>query len=354
MKKTLLSQLHNLKDVQPDKQWKAESQEFLRTHINNDVKSGAFSKVMVWVKDFAKVSSQPAFALAAFVLILITGVAFFNPMLSDAKPNDSLYIARIISEKAQVNMTFNKENRDRLSAQFATNHAKDITNLINDPEFHSQEDSEDKIANLSDDFNKEINTARESINSINKRDNSNRQNKDNGNNDVNNNSNDNSDNSEDGDGTELDDEGKIISADTRKDNQGLEINIKDNDSGDTSDGDIGILGSDEEVDTETEEEPSVNDSQANDNETNDSSDEGADADLNSEEENASSTLNQLQSITEEVNKEGGDVDETNKALDDAQRLFNEEKYQEALEKLNEVEDMLEGVSTEISEEPSVE
>ncbi|MFP4514853.1 MAG: hypothetical protein ACLFNO_02500 [Parcubacteria group bacterium] len=349
MKKSLLTQVHKLRDIQPDKQWKAESQEFLRAQISDDVKTGAFFKVMVWIKDFAKVSSQPAFALAAFILILITGTVFFNPMLSDAKPNDSLYIARIISEKAQVNMTFNKENRDRLSAQFATNHAKDITNLINDPNFQSNEDSKDKIADLSNDFNKEINSARESINNINRRDElaSERRN-----NNSNNNSDENNDLEADSDSSEdlpVDDEGAVISADTRKDDQGLEINIKNN-----NDKGVDVLNSDEELPVETEEvdeDKEVANEEVEDNENSDSADETKGSD---EEENASSTLNQLQSMTEEVDKEGGDVDETSKALDDAQRLFNEEKYQEALEKLNEVEGMLEGVSSEISDDSSLE
>jgi hypothetical protein len=346
MKKHLLSQLHNLKDIEPDKQWKAESQEFLRAHISDGVKNGVFSKLMVWVKDFAKVSSQPAFALAAFVLILITGVAFFNPVLSDAKPNNSLYIARIISEKAQLNMTFNKENRDKLSAQFATNHAKDITSLMNDPEFHKEEGSEDKIANLSDDFNNEINSARKSINNINERErNSYTNNSDNKDNEVGSlldNSDSNSEDVEDG---------LIFSAETKKDDNGLEINVQNDETGT-------FLEPETDVSGETENEENIN---TNEEETatstatsTDESIESPEENTSTEEENASSTLNELQSITNEVNQEGGDVNETSKALDDAQRLFNEKKYQEALEKLNEVEKMLEGVSSNISDEPSVE
>jgi hypothetical protein len=329
MKKNILSQLHNLKDIKPDKQWKTDSQDFLRAHISGGVETGVFSKVMVWLKDFAKVSSQPAFALSAFVLILITGVIFSNPILSDAKPNDSLYIARIISEKAQLNMTFNKESRDKLSAQFATNHAKDITNLMNDPEFHSQEDSEGKIANLSDDFNKEINSARESINSINERE-------------RNNYTNNNVDNDVDDDSyvetnnSNTNDEGVVFSADTKKDDKGLEINVQDNNTNDTT-----LIPENSETATSTDKGPAENV-------------ESPEENLSTEEENASSTLNQLQSITDEVDKEGGDVNETSKALDDAQRLFNEAKYQEALEKLNEVEQLLVGASAGISEESNVE
>jgi hypothetical protein len=328
MKKNILSQLHNLKDIKPDKQWKTESQEFLRAHISGGVETGVFSKVMVWVKDFAKVSSQPAFALSAFVLILVTGVIFSNPILSDAKPNDSLYIARIISEKAQLNMTFNKESRDKLSAQFATNHAKDITNLMNDPDFHSQEDSEGKIANLSNDFNKEINSARESINNINEREKNN----------YINNVNNNVDIDSDSESIDLDndDEGLVFSADTKKDDKGLEINVQTDNNSET----ISSLENNETA--SSTDQAIVEDI------------EKAEDNTSTNEQNASSTLNQLQSMTDEVDKEGGDVNETSKALDDAQRLFNETKYQEALDKLNEVEQLLVGASADISEESSLE
>jgi SLT domain-containing protein len=349
MKKHLLSQLHNLQEIKPDKQWKAESQEFLRTHISDGVKSGVFSKVMIWVKDFAKVSSQPAFAFTAFVLILITGVTFFNPVFSDAKPNDSLYIARIISEKAQVNMTFNKGNRDKLSAQFATNHAKDITSLMNDPEFHEEEGSEDKIANLSNNFNKEINSAKESISSINEREkntanfNYSRDNEYKG---VNNGSD--LDSKDSSVASEVDNEGVIFSADTKKDDKGLEINVKKDDSS----GDKNIDSNNETSTSEADTATSTSGDVAENDET---LTEDTNEATNIEEEKASSTLNELQSITNEVNQEGGDVNELIiKTLDDAQRLYNEDKFPEAFEKLKEAEEMLEGVSSEISDEPSVE
>jgi hypothetical protein len=349
MKKHLLSQLHNLQEIKPDKQWKAESQEFLRTHISDGVKSGVFSKVMIWVKDFAKVSSQPAFALTAFVLILITGVTFFNPVFSDAKPDDSLYIARIISEKAQVNMTFNKGNRDKLSAQFATNHAKDITSLMNDPEFHEEEGSEDKIANLSNNFNKEINSAKESISSINEREkntanfNYSRDNEYKG---VNNSSD--LDSKDSSVASEVDNEGIIFSADTKKDDKGLEINVKKDDSS----GDKNIDSNNE---TDTSEADTATSTSGDVAENDETLTEDTNEATNIEEEKASSTLNELQSITNEVNQEGGDVNELIiKTLDDAQRLYNEDKFPEAFEKLKEAEEMLEGVSSEISDEPSVE
>ena len=330
MKKNLLSQINKLKEVQPDKEWKAQNQEFLRTHLVNDIKPGFFSKLAVWMKSFASASSQPAFALTAFVLILITGITFFNPLLLDAKPNESLYIARIISEKAQVNMTFNKENREKLSAQFATNHAKDITDLMNDPEFHKEEGSEDKIADLSENFNKEINTAKESINNIHLN---------------------NIDNKTDGTSTvepsnekNLSDEESIVfSAETRKDDQGLEIDVKDN--GEKQDSEV--------LENEAEPEIQINangDTASSSQEITEENIESPEETDSSKEENASSTLNQLQSITKEVNKEGGDINEANIVLDEAQRLFNEEKYQEALDKLNEAEKILDKMNSEAKTE----
>jgi len=344
MKKKLITQLKNLQEITPDKEWKESSQVYLSNRINNDVKSGVFSNIMVWLKDFAKMSSQPAFALSAFVLILITGVVFANPMFSGAKPDDSLYIARIISEKAQINMTFNKEERNKLSARFATNHAKDIATLMSDPDFHSQEDSEERIANLSDDFNREINSVRESINY--NSDNNNFNNKQNQNYINANESNVEGSEDVDSGNIEAEEDGFVFSAETRKDEKGLEVDIKDEDiDQDASKEDF----SNEEIDEdlEGEEEGSEDEKATSTNESVEVLEESSEA------QSASSTLNKLQSITEAVDKEGGDVDEINKALDDAERLFNESKFDEAGKELEEVKKML-GVSAEINDEPIVE
>ncbi len=258
MKKSLISQLNQLKEIKPDSAWKESGQELLRSQIFTSKKKqiGIFNLSALWLRDFVKVSSQPAFALAAFVLILVTSVFFSQPLLSDAKPNDSLYIARIISEKTHLNMVFDRQERDNLSAKFATGHAKDITHILTDPNFNNQENRE-QVDKLNENFKKEIYSAKQSLASPEQAE-------------------------------ELNTEEELIfSAETSKEQAGLEI--QENDA-------VTIPEEDEEIMNE---------------------------EIVIEEETASSS--DLMEV------------DTVKMLEEAEKLFNDQKYIEAIDKLNEVD-----------------
>ena len=160
----LIAKLNSLKKISPDQNWLKDNRELLLSQISN---SGA-EKLPVWrlvLIDFSstlKALSQPAYALGVFVLLLLTGSFFSQQMLAKTKPNDSLYIARILSEKVKLNTTFDGATRDRLAVQFATGHAQDISAMLADPEFNT-EANKDQVAKLNDNFQAEINTVKDRI-----------------------------------------------------------------------------------------------------------------------------------------------------------------------------------------------
>ncbi len=162
--KDLIAKLNSLKNVSPDHNWLSQNRELLVSQISN---SGArelptWKVFIINFNSFAKAASRPAYALGAFVLILITGSLFSHQVFSSAKPNDSLYIARIISEKAKLNTMFNSEERNKLAVQFATEHAQDISAVLADPQFNN-DSNKDQIAKLNESFNKEIDTVKTRI-----------------------------------------------------------------------------------------------------------------------------------------------------------------------------------------------
>jgi len=162
--KDLILKLNDLKKVTPDAAWLADNRELLLSQISN---SGAeklsFWKVMeINLGSAFKTAVQPAYALAAFVFVLLLGTVVSAEFFAGSKPNDSLYIARIISEQVKLTATFNAEDRDRLASQFAVGHAQDISDVLADPEFNN-EDNKDKVAALSDSFNKEVDTMKNKI-----------------------------------------------------------------------------------------------------------------------------------------------------------------------------------------------
>ncbi|MFA5155699.1 MAG: hypothetical protein WC453_04715 [Patescibacteria group bacterium] len=160
----LITKLNSLRKTSPDQNWLKSNRELLLSQISN---SGA-EQLTVWrmiLIDFSsalQAISRPAYALGVLVLLLLSGAVFSHQLLAGAKPNDSLYIARIISEKVKLNTTFDAAARDRLAVQFATEHAQDISAVLADPDFNN-EANKAQVAKLNDSFKAEVNTVKDRL-----------------------------------------------------------------------------------------------------------------------------------------------------------------------------------------------
>ncbi len=166
--KDLIAKLNSLKNINPDQSWLAGNRELLISQISNSgaLKLSAWKVFVINFNSFTKAASRPAYALGTFALILITASLFSHQVFSSAKPNDSLYIARIISEKAKLNTMFNSDERNKLAVQFATEHAQDISVILSDPQFNN-DSNKDQVAKLNESFNKEIKSAKTHISYLN-------------------------------------------------------------------------------------------------------------------------------------------------------------------------------------------
>ncbi len=160
----LIGKLNNLKSVNPDKNWLASNRELLLSQVSNSgaEKLSAWQVILINTASVLKSAAQPAYALGAFVLMLLTGSLFSTQLLAGTKPNDSLYIARIISERVKLSTTFNSEARNRMEVKFASSHAQDISVILSDPSFNN-EANQDQVAKLNDSFISEVNTVKNSI-----------------------------------------------------------------------------------------------------------------------------------------------------------------------------------------------
>ncbi len=163
----LITKLNKLHSVRPDDKWLKDNRELLLGQISN---SGAvdlpFWKVfLIDLSSTMKAISQPAYALGVFVLLLLFGSLFSQQYLAQAKPNESLYIARILSERVRLNTTFNAVQRNSLALHFASNHAHDISEVLANPQFNSEENKE-QVAKLNNSFQEEIKTVKSHINNL--------------------------------------------------------------------------------------------------------------------------------------------------------------------------------------------
>lgn len=176
----LLKQLNNLRNIKPDSQWEKGNRDLLFNQIcgpqsalggqSEDREAG-----ISWIKVFGNMAahskiikqlSQPAFIVCAIVIIVFcTGIAGIKAA-QNTKPGDSLYIAKIISEKTQFAITFDEKDKAKLGLDFAGNRAREISQVIAE----SDKNKEAQVEKLTKDFKNEIKQVKSRMNAIVKKD----------------------------------------------------------------------------------------------------------------------------------------------------------------------------------------
>lgn len=290
--KDFISQLKTLKEIRPQSSWLKSNREILLAQISN---SGAetlspWHKLLIDVRSFSLIISKPVGVMAAMFVFLSATAAFAHLALSQAKPNDSLYIARIISEKAKLSTVFNTEAKEKMEAQFAASHVEAITEAL--AQVNLEEDgNEDQVARLNDSFNKEINIVRAKM-SV-KKDNSTPVNS--------------QMETEGSLETVVSDDELLQVAENNKDETGTQLHINE---------DLRVLDKDELSETSATNTPSTTETE-----------------LSVDNKDKQAAEAELASILEEVKDPG-------LMLEEVQALFDAKDYQGALEKIREVKEMI--------------
>lgn len=170
MEKQIIQQLNNLKNIKPDENWKQSYRDILLSQISS---SQSFEEPKFSWSVFAKsfVPKQINFRLAGpvWVTTLVLTIIFSGGAASifasrDTKPGDSFYLAKLVSEKAQLAMTFDETDKAKLSLEFASNRAKELSQVISDTKVG---ESDKKVESLSRSFKKEISEAKSRLAKIN-------------------------------------------------------------------------------------------------------------------------------------------------------------------------------------------
>lgn len=154
----LIKKLNNLRSVSPDKEWKKSNREILCAQISNSASAyapTAWQSFWLTFRNTASVTFQPVVALTAFVLVIFSSFLASN-LFFKFKPGDSLYIARVMGERTRLNVTFDEAAKNRLEIQYTKDHAKDIANLLSDPQFAANGDNQKEVDKLSSDLKQEI------------------------------------------------------------------------------------------------------------------------------------------------------------------------------------------------------
>jgi len=183
--KDLLKKLNDLKTVKPDDNWKKNYREVLYSQISsgNTVNKSASNLRIILesiapAKIFIQMAKPVWVTSLASILILVIGIGGVYAS-KNSKPGDSLYIAKIISEKAQFAITFNEKDKAKLGLEFATNRAKEITKILEESK-ESEDKIDAKVEQLTQNFKKEISQVKHRLTTIKAAENQNKeyQNKD--------------------------------------------------------------------------------------------------------------------------------------------------------------------------------
>lgn len=167
--KGLLEKLNKLKEVKLDSDWKCQARDVLFSQISNsvaDLDTVVEEKKVFWLSNFLSVSYRPAgFVLGVFALFIFSVIGV-QATAKNVKPGNHLYAARVLSEKAQVAMTFDQEKKEKLNVKLAGARAKEITEVLSNTDLNKEENKK-KAEKLSDAFKNEISTVKNGLENLN-------------------------------------------------------------------------------------------------------------------------------------------------------------------------------------------
>jgi hypothetical protein len=166
--KELIQKLSSLREIKLESAWKQETRDVLLAQVSNSVEREVkVSWVEILVDDFKNSFSflpNAAWGVICLVIIL-TGGGFSALAAKNSKPGDTLYVAKLWKEKAQLAMTFNKEDKAKLDMKMASIHAMEITDVLSNPSFNAV-GNQKKAEQLAQNFNNEINIVKERYSEI--------------------------------------------------------------------------------------------------------------------------------------------------------------------------------------------
>ncbi|MFH0840766.1 MAG: DUF5667 domain-containing protein [bacterium] len=157
--KQLLEQLNNLQSIKADSVWSENNREVLLQQVLN----GEEIKNLTVFSQFNLMLSrvfQPAYVAVMIVAFFIASGVFGWYGTVNTTPGDSLYVAKIAREKAQMTVTFDNQAKARLSVEFAQKRLTELNQVIASKE---NNDREAKVARLKDNIKKEIKDVKERL-----------------------------------------------------------------------------------------------------------------------------------------------------------------------------------------------
>jgi len=138
MDKKFISQLNNLKNIQPRKDWVSSNRELLLSQISSQVAQKEIARKGFLREMIHLTFLQPRFVKPTFrftvAMLLILAISFGGGIASvsasrGSMPGDFLYPIKITIEKAQVGLSAKKEDKAKLEVEFAARRIEEVDKL---------------------------------------------------------------------------------------------------------------------------------------------------------------------------------------------------------------------------------
>jgi len=162
-------------EIVPRPEWKDSNRDILISQIYgteastikidiNDVNASILKYLPLYV---VRSVLHPTMAVIfVFVMVAIGGFTGTRAA-KNTKPGDSLYIAKIVSEKTQLALTFDEKKKAKLRIGFAGERAGELEKFLAEPESIQKQENKEKVEMLITNFKNELVAAKIEIAKLN-------------------------------------------------------------------------------------------------------------------------------------------------------------------------------------------
>ena len=161
--KELLKQLNKLTTINADANFKAANRQLLMAQITQGEAVRGLNS-LARLNIFMSRLFQPYAVAIMIALFFVASAAWGWNISRQAKPGDSLYLAKKISERTKMLVAMDEASRVRLNLEFASNRAQEMNFLRQD---NNQTETTSAQAGLTSDFKREISQVKDRLAKIN-------------------------------------------------------------------------------------------------------------------------------------------------------------------------------------------
>lgn len=164
--KDILTQLDNLKKIQPSELWKSRAKEDILAKIseNSPQKQSLWAEFLYFTRFlsefFQDFIMKPAGTMV-LVVLLVLGGGILKVKADNSLPGDLLYSLKRGGEKMQVALIFNEERRAEARLKIIDERVQEINSVISKKE----NDQEERVRRALASFHKDFTSVKENLNS---------------------------------------------------------------------------------------------------------------------------------------------------------------------------------------------